>query len=332
MNKRFFFVIASFYSLITIFSAHAQQSFIAPLVSQSLLLDITQLNTKQFVAVGERGHVIVSSDGRTWRQSVVPTTATLTAVTFIERTGWAVGHDSIILKSTDGGATWAVQQFLPELERPLMDVHFTDLTHGIAIGAYGSFYRTLDGGETWTKELHSEFLSQGDQDYLEELKQEDDAFYQEELASILPHLNRIYATEDALYIAGEAGLVAVSTDSGRHWERQDIDYIGSFFALNKLETGEIIVAGLRGNVYMQSREANQWIHISSELNTSINSLVSLSNNRLAALANNGEIGILFDGTITVEKISTGDDLIDGIQVDNQLVVVSESGVTLIPTE
>ncbi|WVM93429.1 YCF48-related protein [Halopseudomonas pachastrellae] len=35
------------------------------------------------------------------------------------------------------------------LERPLMDVWFRDANTGFAIGAYGTFLRTDDGGETW---------------------------------------------------------------------------------------------------------------------------------------------------------------------------------------
>lgn len=332
MKKRSLLVFASFYCLISVFSVSAQQAFIAPLAQHSLLLDITELNTHKLVAVGERGHIITSIDGEEWQQANVPTTSTLTAVTFIGQAGWAVGHDSIILHSLDGGVTWTVQQFLPDTERPLMDVHFTDSTHGIAIGAYGSFYRTQDGGETWRKELHSEFLSQDDQDYLEDLKQEDEAFYQEELASILPHLNRIFADGDTLYIAGEVGLVAISTDGGYSWERQEVDYIGSFFALNKLETGEMVVAGLRGNIYKQDVDNGKWVNLPSELNTSINSLVAVEGGKLIALANNGEIGVLADGNINVNKIQSGDDLIGGIQMGKQLVVVSETGIMLIPTE
>ena len=35
------------------------------------------------------------------------------------------------------------------LERPLMDVWFKNANTGFAIGAYGTFLRTDDGGKTW---------------------------------------------------------------------------------------------------------------------------------------------------------------------------------------
>ena len=51
------------------------------------------------VAVGARGHILVSSDaGATWTQSPhVPTLALLTAVTMLdEQRAWVVGHDETI--------------------------------------------------------------------------------------------------------------------------------------------------------------------------------------------------------------------------------------------
>ncbi|MCG8466491.1 MAG: hypothetical protein MI750_16815, partial [Xanthomonadales bacterium] len=39
----------------------------APLAAASLVLDITQ-SGDHYVAVGERGHVLLSDDGSSWRQ------------------------------------------------------------------------------------------------------------------------------------------------------------------------------------------------------------------------------------------------------------------------
>ncbi len=51
-----------------------------PLATKSMLLDITRAGNT-LVAVGERGHVVTSTDGKTWTQAdVVPTRSTLTTV------------------------------------------------------------------------------------------------------------------------------------------------------------------------------------------------------------------------------------------------------------
>ena len=69
---------------------------IEPLAGSSLLLDLAFAG-QRMVAVGERGHVMLSDDqGATWRQAKsVPTRVLLTAVFFVDSEyGWAVGHDA----------------------------------------------------------------------------------------------------------------------------------------------------------------------------------------------------------------------------------------------
>ncbi len=123
------------------------------------------------------------------------------------------------------GLTWQQQFSSPELARPLLDVWFTDSQSGIAVGAYGLFLRTTDGGQSWRKEFHPELLSQDDADYLADLKQQDEEAYQAESDSILPHFNRVIALEDKrLLMVGELGMVAISEDGGRLWQRLEFIY------------------------------------------------------------------------------------------------------------
>ena len=61
-------------------------SEILPKASSSLLLDIARTDTG-FVAVGERGHVLLSADGKNWKQTSVPTRSTLTTVFRARRVG-----------------------------------------------------------------------------------------------------------------------------------------------------------------------------------------------------------------------------------------------------
>ena len=114
-----------------------QPAEIAPLAATSLLLDLAQAG-ERIVAVGERGHVLLSDDkGATWRQAKsVPTRVMLTAVYFADAEyGWAVGHDETILNTTDGGETWTRSHFAPEAQQPLLDLWFANRISGIAVGA-----------------------------------------------------------------------------------------------------------------------------------------------------------------------------------------------------
>ena len=66
---------------------------------------------KRVVAVGQRGHVLLSDDaGKSWQQADVPVSADLVAVSFANaEAGWAVGHDGVVLHSADAGRTWTRQ-------------------------------------------------------------------------------------------------------------------------------------------------------------------------------------------------------------------------------
>ena len=230
-----------------------------PLVSKSLLLDITTVGQVKLVAVGEHGHIILSTDGINWQQASVPVQTTLTNVFFYNETiGWAVGHDATILHSQDGGLTWQVQLYKPTLEKPLLNIVFKTRLQGAAIGAYGLFFRTLDGGKTWQSEFHSEFLSPDDAEYLAELKQEDEEAYLDEASSILPHFNRLMLDGRTLYMVGEIGLIAKSNDFGRKWQLFDDIYQGSFFDIARTLQGNLLVVGLRGHVFRSLKNGTPW--------------------------------------------------------------------------
>lgn len=206
----------------------------------SLLLDIAHAG-KRLVAVGERGHILYSdNDGSNWEQAKVPTRQMLTAVFFVDDThGWAVGHDALVLATTDGGATWNKQFEDLQREAPLLDVWFKDLQHGFAIGAYGALLQTTDGGANW-------------EDVSDRLDNED-AY----------HLNGITEVKDTgLFIVGEMGSLFRSVDGGETWETLEGPYQGSLFGV--LATGEpqsLLVYGLRGHLFHSADGGDSWQQI-----------------------------------------------------------------------
>ncbi|OGT34664.1 MAG: hypothetical protein A2W28_09840 [Gammaproteobacteria bacterium RBG_16_51_14] len=230
-------------------------SVIAPLASRSLLLDGIVKGGK-FVVVGERGHILLSGDGYDWRQVEVPTQSTLTGVCFIDgNLGWAVGHDAVILKTTNGGQHWDKVHYEPEAEAPLLDVWFGDEHHGIAIGAYGNYLVSHDGGATWIRsELN--VLDEGDPD---EGDTEDTPDKDEFTGEYQLHLNAI-AQSDAgqLYIVAEAGRIYRSDNSGESWSEMPSPYIGSLFGVLPLSGNTVFVYGLRGHLYRSDDAGLTW--------------------------------------------------------------------------
>lgn len=215
-----------------------------PLASKSLLLDIIEIPGHGYLAVGERGHVVISPDGQQWKQAeVVPTRSTLTRVARFGGRLWAAGHDTAILTSGDDGKTWTLQNFDPERQQPIMDLYFFDENHGLAIGAYDLYLITEDGGKTWEDSLINEAEW---------------------------HNNAVLDVGDGrLMVAGEAGFSYRSTDGGETWETLEMPYGGSMFGIVAGGGECILVYGLRGNVQETCDFGDNWTELESGTESSI---------------------------------------------------------------
>ena len=275
------------------------------LTSKSLLLDIYQAES-QLVAVGDRGGIVLSSNGKDWVQAPVPVRAALTAVHFADaQNGWAVGHDASIVATTDGGKTWTLQMFKPELEKPFLDVLFLDAQRGLAIGAYGLFFVTADGGKTWTE---------ADAPTLRE----------EEL-----HFNAITRLANGdLLIAGESGMLGLSSDEGKTWKRMTSPYDSSLFGALPVGEKGALIFGLRGNAYLiADARAGKWTKVETNSVASMFGGAALPNGELAMVGLNGVI-LVADaaGKVRTLQTPTGTPLSSAIAHEGGLLAVGESGV------
>lgn len=223
-------------------AAHAQQAPVGPadtgplpkVTMQRLLLTDAVRIGNRVVAVGDRGYVVYSdSNGDAWSRAKTPAAPLLTAVEFADaKRGWAVGHDSVILATTDGGETWTQQFSAPSEQRPLLDVLFLTPDNGFAVGAYGAFYETTDGGKTWNarKILNDD-----------------------------KHLNAILRLSDGkLLVLGEAGTILASADSGKTWTALASPYKGSFFGGVATDDGGLVAFGMRGKLFRTGDGGKTW--------------------------------------------------------------------------
>jgi photosystem II stability/assembly factor-like uncharacterized protein len=252
---------------------------VAPLASASLLLDLAFAGNRM-VAVGERGHVLLSDDqGATWRQAkLVPTRVMLTAVFFIDADyGWAVGHDETIINTVDGGETWTRSHFAPEAQQPLLDLWFANRVSGIAVGAYGAYFTTNDGGRNWAGARFAPVqpatpaggAGQGSADPAAD----------EELPPDY-HLNRIVGVGNRLYIAAEGGQLYRSDDRGANWRVLPSPYEGSFFGLVPIRGEGLLAFGLRGHLFRSADAGENWTELPSHTTAMLTDGVAINDLRV----------------------------------------------------
>ena len=287
-------------------SAAEESATHSKLAINSLLLDAAQ-QPGLMVAVGERGHILYSTDqGHNWEQADVPARTLLTGVHLHDnKLGWAVGHDATILRTQDGAKTWQLVYSNVEEETPLLDVWFKDDQHGFAVGAYGLFLFTQDGGQTWQQKWISD---------------EDDF-----------HLNHITTMDDGtLFIAAEAGVIYRSDDEGETWQPLPSPYHGSFFGSLPTGGSSLFLFGLRGHLFISDNKGEQWTQINTDTTAMLTAGLQSKNGRCYISGLSGILLIAFhcdSSKIDQQQLPGRNGISAMLEGDDAIILVGESGIT-----
>lgn len=248
------------------------------LASRSVLLAMAQTEGR-IVAVGERGIVISSDDqGKSWRQGKTPVSVTLNSVAFASaKVGWAAGQGGVVLKTVDGGDSWALQldgnKLLSQLEKSAQfseaelsrwkkegaDKPFLALTvinpqSLVVVGAYGLAFRSRDGGASW--EYFGDKLNNRGGN----------------------HLYALAIRDNKMFISGERGSLYVSGDDGANFERLELPYKGGLFVLHATSKG-IFAAGMKGKLLFTPDLGKTWADVPNPIPVSLLGVAALTDGR-----------------------------------------------------
>lgn len=264
---------------------------------------------ERWVAAGERG-VVVTADAtaRHWTQvAQVPVSTTLTAVRFVDaQRGWAVGHSGVVLATQDGGQHWQRQldgRIVAQLalaqaisgssmraqaeaqrlvadgpDKPFLDLYFSSANEGCVVGAYNLCFQTVDGGAHWVP--------------ISERLDNPKAL----------HLYAIAGQGERRYIAGEQGLLFRSDDAGRRFQRLTSPYKGSWFALALLDAQTLVVAGMRGHVYLSHNGGHEWTALDGAPPVSFVSAVAAHGGNVLLANQAGHLFLLKPGQSTLTPL------------------------------
>lgn len=277
-----------------------------PLASKGLMLDVVDTG-KRLIAVGDRGHILASIDGQKWAQVSVPVRSALTAVRFVDAEhGWAVGHDAVVVATVDGGKTWQLQNFQPELEKPLLDIEFLDANTGFAVGGFGLVLRTEDGGGNWEPVSSPAF----DTDELN-----------------LYSITRL--ADGDLLVTGEQGRLVLSSDRGRTWKRLKSPVNSTLFGAVAVPGGGALVCGLRGKAYLtRDVRAGAWRALDTGTSAAFYGCTALDRARIALVGDNGTIVIADPASLATRKLAgeSGTAYSSATLWQSSLVVSGERGL------
>ena len=292
----------------------------------------------RLVAVGQRGHILVSDDaGKSWRQAAVPLSSDLVAVNFpTAMKGWAVGHDGVVLHSADGGLSWVkqldgkraaeavvayyqklaepdaarlqdeAQRLLQEgADKPLLDVLFVDEREGFVVGAFNLALHTKDGGKTWEPLIDRTANELG------------------------LHLYGMVQAGNELYLVGEQGLL-------RRWERKQERFVtlaspykGSFFGIVARDA-TLIAYGMRGNVLRSDDGGQNWRALRSHASDGITAGTVLADGRVVLVTQGGQMLLSKDGgeSFSSVKVKTRMAYFGVAPIANGVVVVGAAGIAV----
>lgn len=181
-------------------------------VTQNIMsMQFTSASTG-YALVGTNGGFVKSvllktvDAGATWKRMDSSVTALNKAYFADATTGFAVGIYGRILKTTDGGATFAT--FKIDTTVDLQAVFFLNATIGFVAGNNGQLLKTVDGGTSWTA------LKTG----------------------VTQSIRTVFFTdENTGYFAGDGQMeMQKTTDGGASWTKQKVTFDYSFNKLTSI--------------------------------------------------------------------------------------------------
>ncbi|MCB0723522.1 MAG: T9SS type A sorting domain-containing protein [Ignavibacteriae bacterium] len=190
-------------------------------------------------AVGHSGRIIKTTNGgQNWVLQSSGTSSNLFYVYFIHRNyGWVVG-DNGVLKTTDGGDTWATSLVEPWV----YSVYFVNQNTGWAGVRYGKLFKTTNGGDNWIAQTSG---------------------------TVSTSFSMYFINENTGWAAGDYNSVIKTTNGGSTWFHQDYEF-GSFsttfrsvvFANDQMGW----MAGLDGLVLRTTNGGTNWVQQSVPVN------------------------------------------------------------------
>lgn len=249
-------------------------------VTNQDFLDVAFPDDKTGYVVTRSGNILKTEDGgQSWAAKSSELNR-LRGIAFVDaKRGWAVGTDGYIVHTADGGETWQPQT--SPTKETLIAVRFKDGPMGWAVGESGTILRTTDGGKSW-----SAVKSPSDQ-----------------------RLHAVaFVDRDYGWAAGTEGAVLYTSDGGATWQERSISGGDDLFAIDFANQTRGVAVGKSGRLFFTNDGGRTWTGVTLNQQVTLYS-VQLSDANRGWVA--GASGYLFqfefqsDGTLKWNSVQSG---------------------------
>lgn len=202
-------------------------------------------------AVGTNGRIMRTTDaGSTWTAMSSGTTTELHDVFFTSSTNGFAVGVNIILKTTNGGTNWSATSISSTTFR---SVHFPTSATGYAAGNGKKFYKTTNGGTNWTQLIIN-------------IPGSDD-------------ITQIHFTDANTGYITAGSAIYKTIDGGIYWEKHETNDEMNYVYFRSQDNG--FAAGLTGQLFYNINSANPGVPVSffaySPVTTCNDSLITFIN-------------------------------------------------------
>ncbi len=223
--------------------------------TNNYLYDITFTDSITGYAAGLNGTILKTTDaGDTWIQLVSGSNAPLFCLNFFDKNTGVAGGYNTILKTTNGGLTWTIQNANIVASSSVVGISMTDSNKIFAAGNSpgGIFYKSTDGGVSWTrKSLGLSYLFDGSVDLVR---------------------SQSFLNSNTGFVISDFGTILKTTNSGNEWIhdstfRPSYEKLSVMYDITILDSDFISIAGSGGNIFKSTNTGINWMPLTGNKNS-----------------------------------------------------------------
>lgn len=199
---------------------------------------------------------------------------TLRSVFFIDaNTGFAVGDDGTIIKTTDGGNDW--DDRTSGTTRTLRSVFFINASTGWVVGSDGTIRKTTNGGTTWVAQDSD--LDDDDNITLYDVQ---------------------FIDANTGWAVGSDGVILKTTDGGNDWDEQNSHTGETLRGIHFVNANVGYAVGDEGVIRRTTNGGATWTTVNTGIDEQFNEVVFINATTGWIVGDNGTILFTVDGGAT----------------------------------